>query len=701
MLPLLALTVHVVATPPRPTASLELLCAGQAVREIQVTPGEPVTLAPPCLPVEVQARAPGYLPAEARGDSADATLTLALVQPVRLRFPAEGPRVVRVGWLVEGRELEAHAPEPGANTAELVPGTGCLVVVRDGHVPASGLLELQPGSEVALSPELPEKATTLEGTVVDPAGLPVAGASIELVTPTSDTGGDAEKLCARALAALGFVSTSSDRGGMFSLPGQAPGRRTLRVRHEGHARWEQDLVIGTGGGIVRRTITLQPAGALTVEVDASASGESPPFEVLLEREVFTTLYASDRWQEIAKVTIADGPEPSWDSLVPGTYRVTLRKEGSDLSTWTEVAIPAGTSERVILRPVPVVVHGTVRSGRRAIEGATITLYRQDRQVGQAESDQRGDYELRVWKPASYAMTVEAPGKASFLPVVVDLASTRPGERVRKDLDLPSHGLRGVVLDRESSQPVSDATVVVDEELPKEQMASQRSLQSGPDGAFELPFVRREARLTLSVRAPGYQAFSTAWSPETLPDEPVRVLLERGELLRGRVLGPGGEPVAGARVASYAAPFERMASSVTRTAGDGSFEISLKPGGLVWVTARGYAIGSAAATGADAVVRLLPAGEKLRLRLSGRESPAAGVALTLVRIDGTVFPLSILADHAALHGGRAVADRDGWVSLTGVPPGTYQLLAVRDGATVALPVIQVPDADGSVLQVPGL
>lgn len=401
------------------------------------------------------------------------------------------------------------------------------------------------------------------------------------------------------------------------------------------------------------------------------------------------------------MTVAEGPDPIWDGLAPGTYRVTLRKADSDLSTWTQVEVPAGTHQHVTLRPVPIVVHGTVRSGRKAIEGATIKLYREQRQRGQAESDRHGHYELRVWKPDTYALTVEVADKVSLPPVVVDLGGARAGERVQKDLDLPARGLGGFVLDRESSQPVSGATVVVDEELPEEQVASQRSVQTRADGAFELPFVRPEARVVLSVRAKGYQPFSATWSSGTLPDQPVRLLVERGELLRGRVLGPGGEPVAGAKVASYPNPFERIASSVTRTASDGSFEISVASGGLVWVMAKGYAIGSAAATGGDVVVRLLPAGERLRLGVSGREAPLAGVALTLVRMDGTAFPLAILSDHAALHGGRAVSDSEGRVTLTGIPPGTYQLLAIVGGATIGLPVVRIPEADGMVLRVPGV
>lgn len=153
------------------------------------------------------------------------------------------------------------------------------------------MLDLRPGAKENL-PSLPsERSTAPQGTVVDPAGLPVSGAAVELVTPPNDTQQAAENLCSRALAGLGYLFASADREGRFSLLGLAPGRRLFRVRREGYATVEQDIVIGAGGGVVHRTVTLHPAGALTVEVDASASGESPPFDVLLERELTSSLYA--------------------------------------------------------------------------------------------------------------------------------------------------------------------------------------------------------------------------------------------------------------------------------------------------------------------------------------------------------------------------------------------------------------------------
>ncbi len=161
---------------------------------------------------------------------------------------------------------------------------------------------------------------------------------------------------------------------------------------------------------------------------------------------------------------------------------------------------------------------------------------------------------------------------------------------------------------------------------------ERHVVSEADGRFEVAGLAA-GETTLVASAPG-----------ALPSEPLRcpvgadlrdleLRLRGAPRLRGRVLGPDGLPVAGARVAR----FGDLDAAIT-TGADGAFELEgEREGEPLLVTAPGLAAArvTAAPAGAacDLEVRLVavaPApGTTARLALRRGDAPAAGVTLLVV------------------------------------------------------------------------
>ncbi len=106
--------------------------------------------------------------------------------------------------------------------------------------------------------------------------------------------------------------------------------------------------------------------------------------------------------------------------------------------------------------------------------------------------------------------------------------------------------------------------------------------SDKEGAFELPAIptsafdsMRDGKATVEARADGWPMASVTVTPDSLRAGDVVVTLERGAFVRGRFVGPTGDPVAGEDVATV----DGRSTAVSGT--DGKFELPLtRQGGTV-------------------------------------------------------------------------------------------------------------------------
>jgi protocatechuate 3,4-dioxygenase beta subunit len=346
-----------------------------------------------------------------------------------------------------------------------------------------------------------------------------------------------------------------------------------------------------------------------------------------------------------------------------------------------------------------------------------------------EADDQGHFRMNPMSADRYSLNAFAPPGDPYLNATIGLFAWPKGA-IEHRVDVSMHRgnpIVGRVVEDSSGRPVAGARV---------SFAGRRGADRGPggswngaavtsvDGSFRLAAVPGKGYLTILApsddyvyqamgasavregRPGGPRVYAHAFVPhEAGPDaRDVTVTIRPGRTVRGRVVGPDGQPVPLAlMIGRIFVPPTPMAGYVLwrygprRAARDGRFEIhGLDPDAEVPVHfldskrnlgATAMLSGKSGSTG-PVTVRLEPCGTA-RLRLVDRDGkPAAGIpgrrlTVSLVVTPGASQtgpepPPEVLADEAtfaaidpAHHGDGLISDADGRLTLPALIPGaTY-------------------------------
>ncbi|HTG34315.1 MAG TPA: carboxypeptidase-like regulatory domain-containing protein [Thermoanaerobaculia bacterium] len=465
-----------------------------------------------------------------------------------------------------------------------------------GHLPLSRRFAWTRAGSLHAPTLALDPAAAVAGLVVDGASKPLAGARVQAVLlswdrarsfsrsgpadPRATAGPDGRFLLARLLAGETWELRAL-------LPGWAPARISLSGLAPGKTREGVRLVLGRGrtasGRVIDRSGQPVPGAGIFL---AATTGERAP---------------------------AAGDPPA----VP-------RGRGNGVDSWSAVA---GADGRFTVVALPA-----------------------------------GRVDLRVAREGFAAVTVRAvPIPAGEGPCDLGTVILEPGAEVR-----------GAVVDREG-KPVSGAEVYAGKDLRRLRFATDAGVPidrkpeatTGSDGRFILSDLRRGERLDLEVRAAGYRPGNAAGVPAPTA-RPLRIVLDRGVRVAGRVVDAGERPVAGAelelrseRPGGERGIIRHVGGATTRTAADadGRFVFDgVPPGGA---TLDAWAAGFQPAQGRD--LRLPPEGvDGLKVELDrgavieGRVRTSAGDPVEDARV---------VCGSAA-----AISDADGFYRLEGLPTG---------------------------------
>lgn len=173
---------------------------------------------------------------------------------------------------------------------------------------------------------------------------------------------------------------------------------------------------------------------------------------------------------------------------------------------------------------------------------------------------------------------------------------------------------------------------------------------------------------------------------------VRIELQAAEGVSGRVLGAGGELVAGAVVGCCAASPGGSLTVESETDPLGEFRLETAPGVVVLAAAAHYALGwaQAAAPGQTTDIRLAPRSNPVSLRvLDAGGEPVKGVSLVYSTEGAGFLPGGLLWVDARLNGARVQTDESGLLVTAALPPGLYRVWYLGSGSVPrelgALPV----------------
>ncbi|MFN8090789.1 MAG: carboxypeptidase-like regulatory domain-containing protein [Vicinamibacteria bacterium] len=652
--------------------------------------------------------------AEAAGFAWGAAVADAGGTPVTVVLEAAGSLTGRVvdadGAAVDDARVEVESPgasgnrrfaatrssegDGGFTLRDLAPGAYALVARASGRGEASmSGVRVRAGATTALGTITLPSGGVVRGSVVDSDGRGIPGATVSV-----DREGARRRRPTEA---------QTDSSGAFEVRGVPAGVMRVVANHIAYAE----------------------AQPVTTEVDPDK--EPVPVRIVLFRggtiegrvtrrdgRPFTAgrVDAVSQRRRSGETAAAIGADGSYrvEHVPPGRVTVTVMAStpanpvvlggGEDVLSSIasrDVEVHEEETARVDLALRDVVVAGRVTRGKQPTAGVAIgfmdarggtvmTVYGVRSPVSEpgpppmnAVSREDGTYELVVFTPGRHSVvaTIGAqtvPGRDVDVPDV---------ERFEYDLEIGSATVSGVVVDAEGGAPVSGASLYAQRQEADEWSASA---EAGADGRFSFGVEPGDYRLR--VRAVDRQPIDMPLSVGAAGVSDVRVEMQRGLAISGRVLDATGRPTPGLAVAALEVPGAYGARSIA--VGDGSFRIAGladKPYRLLCGTAAlGYAVRDGVKAGREPVTLRLRQGGRILVRVvDAAGQPVVGAAVFLARLDGFATHAISEGPHPTEDGGIAsVSSPEGLATVRVAGPGedaATGTVAVRAGETAALTI----------------
>ena len=295
-------------------------------------------------------------------------------------------------------------------------------------------------------------------------------------------------------------------------------------------------------------------------------------------------------------------------LVPqGTYEIHVSSEGFARTTVTaRTAAPGQASPevRIVLDPGRTLSGRVVDEEGRAVAVAELMLLDELREKRRVSSDETGRFKIERLAPGTFSLLIKGKGHPQIHLPDVEIPAGRPAIDLG-DLVLPigfviegrvtdslGRPLEGAVVSSRRSQRMYDPR-----ELRRRRVETFPSTKTGPDGTFRLGELKNGESFDLYVQHPGHVAahLPDVKAPST---EPLRIELRKARSLSGRVVGPGGEPIAGAdlsqvqgtrTISGMSGSSGELRRPLGNTDAEGAFRVGgIEPGSLdLRVTAAGY------------------------------------------------------------------------------------------------------------------
>jgi hypothetical protein len=305
------------------------------------------------------------------------------------------------------------------------------------------------------------------------------------------------------------------------------------------------------------------------------------------------------------------------------------------------------------------------------------------------TDADGRYELLVGAPGKYSISVSSQGREKTAIQRLAEVSVPDAETFTHDVVVPDWSLTGVVVDKETKQPLADAKVDV---RPAGNVPGGAGLVTGLDGRYQIAVESGSYRVSAS--APKYVAQNDTM---TLGGAAVERTFElvRGGSVKGHVLTPGGLGADMAQV--FALPTDGPSARTARALVDGSFVLDGLTAGSYQVFAAhalGFALQPVLSFDQPVELTLKP-GTKTRLRFKDEKGVLlkdTSVSVELIRVDGTRVGIE---QNGSYSSGRRL-EGDPFAEMV-LPNGTVDMVAwVADKKLRGEAHFTVPSTDDVVI-----
>lgn len=423
----------------------------------------------------------------------------------------------------------------------------------DGFVPHY-FFDVDPRVTTSLGVIALRKGASVSGFVQLPRPAVPTAATISLEAETAASGADRLRLGLRSLTA------KPNERGFFQFSGVPAGRYTLSARAAGYsAATRPALELEADGELfLEQPLIILPLAAIDIGIEPPVSSDGTPWAVKLARYRPVSEY-------LEPVAEGEASMSGWwsrEGLDQGSYHATVWSPGGEPVASQSIDVRS-EKETVHIRLDQVPIEGKVFRSRTPLAGF-LTFRHPSGQRRTMKADRDGAFEGVLPNEGLWDVTMSPEGLRSAVrldPVSVHRRSD--GAAIKLQLEIPAGELTGVVKDTRGNGTLATVFLTSAGEI-------EAVIETEANGEFVAWGLHTG---TLAARAVTASAESQDVAVEIDDEAPAEVtfILEPFHTVRGIVVDPAGNAVAGAAVKAWAAgrPTRR-----TLTGPSGRFELKV-------------------------------------------------------------------------------------------------------------------------------